>query len=251
MFPKQRRLVIAIAGGAYAVGTMGGFMYWRLSNSVEDLTGPLPSALARNSAFDTVAESYSNKVRWDEHMLGITAIRWWHMGKASGKVLEVAAGSGLNLGHYRTTQVTSLVCVDQSEPMLKQAIAARPRIPTQFTQVDASKLPFEDNSFDTVVDTFGLCSFESPSMVLKEMGRVVRPGGRILLLEHGHGHYEWINKFLDGNAKAHAEKWGCIWNKDILDIVEESDLVVTSCTRLHFGTTYILELAPKYDNIEA
>ena len=59
------------------------------------------------------------------------------------------------------------------------------------------------------------------------------------------GHYDWINNIIDSGAAHHAEKWGCIWNKDIEGIVEAAGLKVTSNHRVHFGTTYIIEAIPK------
>lgn len=61
-----------------------------------------------------------------------------------------------------------------------------------------------------------------PLQVLREMARVVRPGGKVLLLQHGRGSgwfERWVNERLDGGAAAHAAKWGCWWNRDILDLV--------------------------------
>jgi methyltransferase OMS1, mitochondrial len=112
--------------------------------------------------------------------------------------------------------------------------------------MNAHDLQFADNSFDTVVDTFGLCSFEDPERVLREMGRVCRPQGRILLLEHGKGSYSFINGILDANASKHAHNWGCIWNKDIEGMLRTSEGVeIVSISRWHFGTTYIIEAKPK------
>eukprot|EP00198_Chlamydomonas_reinhardtii_P007630 XP_001696967.1 predicted protein [Chlamydomonas reinhardtii] len=103
---------------------------------------------------------------------------------------------------------------------------------------------FAPGQFDTVVDTFGLCSHEDPVQVLKEMARVCKPGGRILLLQHGRSHYQWLNDKLDGSAVDHQRKWGCLWNRDILDIVQQAGLVVDKSTRWHFGTSYYIVAYP-------
>ncbi|KAG2453444.1 hypothetical protein HYH02_001665 [Chlamydomonas schloesseri] len=103
---------------------------------------------------------------------------------------------------------------------------------------------FAPGQFDTVVDTFGLCSHEDPVQVLKEMARVCKPGGRILLLQHGRSHYQWLNDKLDGSAADHQRKWGCLWNRDILDIVKQAGLVVDKSTRWHFGTSYYIVAYP-------
>lgn len=77
--------------------------------------------------------------------------------------------------------------------------------------------------YDTVLQNFGLCSMADPQKLLGEMARVVRPdSGRIYLLEHGRGWYDWINGLLDKFAPSHFERYGCWWNRDIEDIVRRA-----------------------------
>lgn len=122
---------------------------------------------------------------------------------------------------------------------------------------DAAIAPFESESFDAVVDTFGLCSFEDPVAALREMSRVCRrkkkknagsgdaPGsGKIYLLEHGRSDWDWVSNILDKHADPHAKRWGCYWNRDILAIVREAGLEIESVTRYHLGTTYVIVAAP-------
>jgi len=80
---------------------------------------------------------------------------------------------------------------------------------------------FATSTFDTVVDAFGLCSHEDPVQVLREISRVCKPDGRILLLEHGRAHYDFLNARLDSSAEAHHQKWGCYWNRDINAIINQ------------------------------
>ncbi|GAX74010.1 hypothetical protein CEUSTIGMA_g1460.t1 [Chlamydomonas eustigma] len=120
--------------------------------------------------------------------------------------------------------------------------AARCRSGTTESGLPLSRFPAA--SFDTVVDAFGLCSHEDPVQVLKEASRLCRPGGRILLLEHGRGHYAWLNDRLDDSAEKHHQKWGCWWNRDIADIVRQAGLKVEKLSRWHFGTTYICVARP-------
>lgn len=122
---------------------------------------------------------------------------------------------------------------------------------------DAAIAPFESESFDAVVDTFGLCSFEDPVAALREMSRVCRrkkkknagsgdaPGsGKIYLLEHGRSDWDWVSNILDKHADPHAKRWGCYWNRDILAIVREAGLEIESVARYHLGTTYVIVAAP-------
>lgn len=80
--------------------------------------------------------------------------------------------------------------------------------------------------------------------VTQEASRSCRKGGRILLLEHGRSHYEWLNRMLDDGAQHHCRKWACNWNLDIADLVRQAGLQVLHSSRWHFGTTYVIVAEP-------
>jgi ubiquinone/menaquinone biosynthesis C-methylase UbiE len=110
------------------------------------------------------------------------------VGRASGRTLEVGAGNGYNLAHYRSG-VTDLVVTEPSGPMLshlRRRLGDAPPPVGSWTLVgtSAEDLPFPDASFDTVVATFVHCTIPRPAAALTEIGRVLRPGGRYLFLEH-------------------------------------------------------------------
>ena len=101
--------------------------------------------------------------------------------------------------------------------------------------------------YDTVIQTMGLCSVSDPVALLKNLGECVKEEeGRILLLEHGRGTFEVVNKILDTSAEGHARKFGCWWNRDLRQIVEDSGLEVVKIERpkswRHGGTTWWIEL---------
>ena len=106
---------------------------------------------------------------------------------ASGRVLELGMGSGLNLAFYDRTKVTSLEAVEPSEGLRKrgEAAGAAADIPTHIVDGRGEELPFEAGSFDCVVCTFTLCSVCAPDAALAEARRVLKPGGRLLYCEHG------------------------------------------------------------------
>ncbi|EKG01439.1 hypothetical protein TCSYLVIO_007566 [Trypanosoma cruzi] len=108
----------------------------------------------------------------------------------------------------------------------------------------AEQLPFSDNSFDAVVDMFGLCSFDDPVRALREMSRVCKPGGNLLLLEHGKGRWSRINDHLDKWAPRHAKKWGCWWNRDIRRYLRLAGLTVVKMEERHFGTSLYIVARP-------
>lgn len=126
---------------------------------------------------------------YDKHMTMLDRVlfrdtRSWVCSRASGRVLEVAVGTGLNLGHYPAD--TTLTGIELSPDMLAQAHvrSADVRPDANLTLGDAHHLDFPDESFDTVVCTFSLCAIPFPGLALAEMSRVLRPGGTLLLADH-------------------------------------------------------------------
>jgi len=107
--------------------------------------------------------------------------------QASGRVLEIGIGTGLNFSYYDPVRVSSIVGVDPSEPMHRLARRRKRTagVPVELVAVPAERMPFPDASFDSVVSTYTLCSVSDPSAVLREIRRVLRPGGRFLFSEHG------------------------------------------------------------------
>jgi ubiquinone/menaquinone biosynthesis C-methylase UbiE len=105
---------------------------------------------------------------------------------AYGDVLEVGFGTGLNLPHY-PAQVRRITTVDPNPGMhrLAQRRARRVGIAVDQRVLSGERLPFEDDRFDCAVSTFTLCSIADVGQALREVYRVLRPGGRLLLLEHG------------------------------------------------------------------
>lgn len=107
---------------------------------------------------------------------------------ASGRVLELGAGGGANLGFYDRAKVESVTGVDPSDELITLAQVRMTAADSDFFHVEkgiAEALPFADDSFDTVLSTFTLCSVQDQAQALKEARRVLKPGGRLLFLEHG------------------------------------------------------------------
>ena len=116
---------------------------------------------------------------------GLAEMRQGLLAKASGTVLEVGAGTGLNLAHYGAG-VTALTLTEPDPSMLRrlEARAAASPVPTTVLRAPAEDLPFEDGTFDTVVSTLVLCGVDDQPRAVREMRRVLRPGGQLLVLEH-------------------------------------------------------------------
>jgi ubiquinone/menaquinone biosynthesis C-methylase UbiE len=116
---------------------------------------------------------------------GVGRIRAQLLADLSGSVLEAGAGNGLNFSHYPAT-VTSVLAVEP-EPHLRgiaeRAAAAAP-VPVKVVDGTAEQLPADDASFDAVVATLMLCSVSDVAATIAELRRVLRPGGKLIFMEH-------------------------------------------------------------------
>ena len=150
------------------------------------------------------------------------------LAQASGRTLEVGAGTGLNLEHYPAA-VTELVL---TEPDPHMAAKLRPKLgqsgrSAEVIEAPGERLPFEDSSFDTVALTLVLCTAPDPGAVLREVERVLKPGGRFLFIEHVRSDDEGLARWQD---RLHTPWYlfgdGCHCNRPTLDTIEGSGLRV-------------------------
>jgi ubiquinone/menaquinone biosynthesis C-methylase UbiE len=136
--------------------------------------------------------------------LGIAAARRNLAARCAGRVLEVGAGTGLQAPFYAANRdITEVTFVDASRGMLDGLRAKLSNAPlpfkTEVVEADAARLPLSTGAYDCVVDTFGLCVYDAPVAVLRELGRVVKPAGRILLLENARPSNALLGAYLCGN----------------------------------------------------
>src|SRR2546428_5092478 len=108
------------------------------------------------------------------------------IGAADGRVLEIGVGSGMNLPFYRPP-VREVLALEPAPRLVTMAKSAShgTRTPVRFVEASAEAIPLDDHSIDTVVTTWTLCSIPQASTALAEMRRVLRPGGKLLFVEHG------------------------------------------------------------------
>lgn len=106
---------------------------------------------------------------------------------ARGRVLEIGIGSGLNLPYYDASQVTKLWGLDPSPEMTRMAekAARSARFEVEFIGLPGDEIPLEDSSVDTVVMTYTLCTIPDTEPALRQMARVLKPGGELIFCEHG------------------------------------------------------------------
>lgn len=151
------------------------------------------------------------------------ALRPASVAAASGRVLEVGFGTGLNLPHYGSG-VTSLVGVDplRAEGLkgLAQRLEAAPfPVERHALRVDEG-LPFDSASFDCILTTWTLCSIGDPARALREMKRVLKPGGRYLFVEHGRAERASLARWQDRlNPIWVRISGGCNMNRAVAPLV--------------------------------
>lgn len=133
--------------------------------------------------WDKMAAGYDKDMKFWDRLL-YEGQREWACDRAEGDVLEVAIGTGLNLPFYPPG--TTLTGIDISDKMLEAARARADELgrTVDLRKGDAHRLPFEDGSFDTVVCTLSMCAIPDVDRAMREIHRVLRPGGRFVCLDH-------------------------------------------------------------------
>lgn len=155
---------------------------------------------------------------------GLAARRRELLAGARGRVLEVGAGTGINLEHY-PEGIEELVLVEPERAMVRKLeqrlheLGRRARI----VEAKAEALPFPDGSFDAVVCTLVLCNVGNPQSALREMRRVLRPGGSFLFLEHVRSDDPRTARLQDRvNPAWRFVSNGCNCNRPTLSLIEGS-----------------------------
>ncbi len=183
--------------------------------------------------FDELAGSYDWQMRIFE-MLLFGDGRRWAASQAEGDTLEIAVGTGRNLAFYPTG--VNLTGVELSDNMLDRARVRAQRLgrDVELRQGDAQSLDFADESFDTVIDTCGLCTIPDDAAAIREARRVLRPGGKLLLLEHVRSPLAWVRtgeRLVEPLMARDADHL----LRDPLDHLEQAGFVVDYVARLKLG----------------
>ena len=143
---------------------------------------------------------------------------------ARGRVLEIGVGSGLNLPFYDAGSVTKVWGLDPSPEMLRLAERAVSSVAfdVEFLQVPADEIPLEDRSVDTVVVTYTLCTIPETEPALREMARVLRPGGQLIFCEHGVAPDARVRRWQDLlNPLWRRVGGGCNLNRPIPQLIDK------------------------------
>lgn len=208
------------------------------------------SVQRRSKSADEIADAYADVAdklaRWRQlDQLVAGRYRQDHFRYASGRVLDVACGTGRNFQYLPSA--SEVVGIDISDEMLTHARSELGRLDVEGTvhTMDAQALDFSDDSFDTVISSFSTCTFPDPKAALHEMERVCRPDGEILLLEHRHSDAAPLAWLQVWRAESQYEKNGCRLTHDPLETVEQAGLTVENTSTSFFGLVATIEASPR------
>ena len=188
-------------------------------------------------------DTLQTRQRWDrlaKHYGIVESLSEWYLKpfrkllwtNATGRILEAGAGTGLNIAFYPAN--APVTATDLSGTMLLKARerARQRKRDVLFEEADLCSLPFADRSFDTAVATFVFCSVADPASCLKEMGRVTKPGGRILLLDHVRIELPVIGPLMDRLNAATVRIAGEHINHRMEEFVRTAGLEIIESRRL-------------------
>jgi ubiquinone/menaquinone biosynthesis C-methylase UbiE len=165
------------------------------------------------------------------------------LSKASGKVLEIGSGTGINFPIYRS--VESVTAIEPNPHMIKRSLAkkAMSKIPIEIVNIGAEQLPFDNDSFDTVVATLVFCTIPDVEKALLEMKRVCKPEGKILLFEH----VKLDNRFLAKLQDWLTPFWkkicdGCCLNRETTYLLKKNGYQMIHMEKFYRGLFIVMEL---------
>mmetsp|Transcript_18342 Transcript_18342/g.22012 ORF Transcript_18342/g.22012 Transcript_18342/m.22012 type:complete len:325 (-) Transcript_18342:154-1128(-) len=245
---RSTSVAIPVALTALFPGVRPDTSYAQEASAAIDDTPERDNTLADPDAqYDAYANAYDNLNGGPAaEALGFDKLRAELISRATGNILEVGVGTGLNLPLYRSEQVKGLTGIDLSQGMLNEAAVRGSRLPIQgslsLVRADVEQLPFDSDSFDSVVDTFSLCVFPKPLEALQELARVVQPGGKVLLLEHNRSPNAIFGAYQDLTAKpVAAMSKGCAYNQDVPLLMSQAGLKIVEQTPALGGLILLIE----------
>jgi ubiquinone/menaquinone biosynthesis C-methylase UbiE len=172
---------------------------------------------------------------------GLAEVRRQLLSRAQGAVLEIGAGTGGNLQHYGAA-VTSLAVTEPDPSMLKRLTTRAASSPRSITvlRAPAEDLPFDDGAFDTVVSSLVLCGVNDQPRAAREIARVLKPGGRLLFIEHVRSDDPKLARFQDRMNWLNRIVVHCDCNRPTLSSIEAEGFTISRLDQM------TLPKAPKF-----
>jgi ubiquinone/menaquinone biosynthesis C-methylase UbiE len=163
--------------------------------------------------------------------------------EATGEILEIGFGGGLNVPFYDPSKVKKIWALEPSEGMRRMAQPAvnGTDMDIEFIELPGEQIPLDDNSVDTVLVTYTLCTIADTEAALQGMRRVLKPQGRLLFCEHGKAPDEnvarWQNRL---NPVWSRIAGGCQMNRDIPALINEGGFNIKIDERMYIPGAKVL-----------
>jgi ubiquinone/menaquinone biosynthesis C-methylase UbiE len=179
---------------------------------------------------------------WLGEIVGMRRRRRRLLAEAYGRVVEIGSGTGLNIALY-SDAVDELV-LTEPEPAMRRKLERRLQrngLGAQIFDAPAQRLPLADESVDTVVSTLVLCTVEDPERSLREIARVLRPGGQLLFIEHVRASSRWVAAIQDKLLVAwRGFAGGCECNRSTVDLMRACGFTVDAEAEVWHGMPAIV-----------
>jgi ubiquinone/menaquinone biosynthesis C-methylase UbiE len=203
------------------------------------------SPLGEEISHPRFAAFYNRLMAWSLVRQAFEPLRRETAGQAHGLVLEVGAGGGQNFPFYDQSRVVRVEAVEPDETMLVEArlrLADAP-VPIHLSRAPVEALPFPDAHFDSAVVTLVFCSVRDPERGLREIWRVLKPGGLLLLLEHVRAQGKIAAGIQDALVPLSIRCMGnCHWNRATKQTVLETGFEITQARQVSGGLQPMLLL---------
>lgn len=164
-------------------------------------------------------------VLWLGELFGMRRRRRDLVAAARGRVIEIGAGTGLNVAYY--PEAVDELVLTEPEPGMRRKLERRTAREARIVAAPAERLPVEDASVDTVVSTLVLCTVTDPALVLREIARVLRPGGQLLFIEHVRSSASLLARCQDLMLRPwRGFAGGCVCNRPTVDLMRAAGFTV-------------------------
>jgi ubiquinone/menaquinone biosynthesis C-methylase UbiE len=155
---------------------------------------------------------------------------------ASGHILEIGVGTGLNLPFYVKEKVQRLTAIEPAQDVWNERVVDTEKLGFEFEFIltPAEKIPVQENSFDTVVITYTLCTIPNLSQAFAEIQRVIKPNGQLLFCEHGKAPDKFVQKYQSFiNPVWRPIGGGCNLNRDIPALIKNNGFEITNLETMY------------------
>jgi ubiquinone/menaquinone biosynthesis C-methylase UbiE len=163
---------------------------------------------------------------------------------AKGNVLEVCVGAGVNFKFY--PYQVNVTATDLSGRLIEKAklVAAENGSKAEFIVSTVEDLQLRPQSFDTIVSTLSMCAYENPGEVLNQFNNWCKPGGTVLLMEHGLSKYGFLRWLQRKWSPYHYNRLGCHLDRDMISLISNSRLQIKRIERKVAGIIVLVWAAP-------